>query len=60
MDDLPAICVKDNCAYAYSVSAAQITSLSYDAVANKVTVIGTSLPTTGLNLSFGGVGNDPL
>jgi len=54
VDGLPALCVNLNCDYNYVAATSEITLQSYDQNTKVIVVNGTSLPTTGLTLSFGG------
>lgn len=54
VDGLPALCVNLNCDYAYKTPVAQITAQSYNEATKELVVTGTSLPTTGVTLNFGG------
>jgi hypothetical protein len=55
VDGLPALCVNLNCDYTYEAATAEITNQTYDSSTKVIVVTGTSLPTTGVTLSFGGV-----
>jgi len=54
VDGLPALCVNLNCDYKYVEATPLITAQSYDRSTEELVVDGTSLPTTGFTLSFGG------
>ena len=54
VDGLPALCVNLNCDYTYEAATAEITNQTYDSSTKVIVVTGTSLPTTGVTLSFGG------
>lgn len=54
IDGLTAICPNLNCDYAYVAASASVTSQSYDNITKILTVSGTTLPTTGLTVIFGG------
>lgn len=56
VDGLPALCVNMNCDYAYVQAVSQVTSQTYDSASRLLTVTGSALPTSDLQVSFGGVG----
>jgi len=54
VDGLPALCLNLNCDYSYIAASAEITAQTFDASTLQLTVTGTSLPTSGLSVHFGG------
>ena len=54
VDGIAALCPDLNCNYSYISSTASITAQSYDKVTKVLTITGTSLPTSGLTVNFGG------
>lgn len=55
VDGLPALCMNLNCDYKYVASTGVITSQTYNSSTKLITVNGTSLPTSGITINFGGV-----
>lgn len=55
VDGLPALCMNLNCDYNYIASTGVVTAQSYDSGTKVITVYGTSLPTSGVTIHFGGV-----
>jgi len=54
VDGIPALCMNLNCDYTYVTPSAALTSQSFDPNTLALVVDGTSIPTAGLTVNFGG------